>query len=113
MAVDETNELVRQPSSVRLHKAQTLSVVRERQHQPLPWHKIGEHLGRNIRSDIAIVIEVDDLATDGLPQPLWPRVRELHDLRKARTKVGRLYPLGQVGRHGTKDVTAMKRCGHL
>src|SRR5437870_4515540 len=85
----------------------------EAQRQPLSWHEVGQHLRLNIGGDIAVVVQMDDLANDRLPQAVWPGVCKPHQFCEAWTKLGRLYTARQVGRDGTKEVTPMKRRGYL
>src|SRR6266571_7973092 len=85
----------------------------EAQRQPLPWHEVDQHLRWNIGDDIAVVVQMDDLADDRLPQTLWSGVCKPHQFYEAWTKLGRIYTARQVSRDGTKEVTPMKRRGYL
>ena len=104
ITVDETDELLLQPSPIGLDKGQDVGVRCEGQRQPLPWDEVGQHLRRNICRDIAIVVQMDDLADDRLPQTLWSGVREPHQFCKARTKWAGSTPRARWV-YGAKEVT--------
>src|SRR5712691_3867152 len=113
ITVDKTDGLLLRPSPIGLNKGQDVRALCEGQHQPLPCHEVGQQRSWNICSNIAIVVQMDDLADDRLPQALRSGVWEPHQFCEAWTKLGRLHPARQVSRDGTKEVTPMKRRGYL
>ncbi len=113
ITVDETDELLLWPSPIGLNKGQAVGPLCEGQRQPLPRHEISHHRGRNIRGDIAVVVQMHHLADDRPPKALWLGIWQPHQVGEPRTKSGWLYAACQVGRHGTKEVASMKRGGYL
>ena len=53
-----------------------------------PGTRWSQHRSWNICGNIAVVVQMDDLADDRLPHALWSGVWEPHQFCKTRTKLG-------------------------
>src|SRR5262245_7502560 len=96
ITVDKTDELLLQPSPIGRDQGQDVCALCEGQRQPLPWDEVGQHLRWNIGSNIAVVVQIDNLTDNRLSHTLWLGVWEPHQFCEGRTKLGRLYSACQV-----------------